>query len=571
LIFKAINENRLHCIRIREMMIRNATGELKFEWDPVAGEFKKQNFHLFNMVQRYKGYSIESKKKGENIWRLRYNELDGVPIEEYPPDAASYAIEDSVETLDIWDAQNEKELQGDEIPGLVSQMQAAWALYLTGTWGFRTEPEAVREFKKSLQRDFAEEIAVCQEYGFRRSGKETSRDMKAIKAAVERCYADMGKPVPLTEKGDVSTDRDALMATDHPGLHAVSESIKLEKQLTTYAAALERGTEVPLNPNYNALIETFRTSCSGGMKIDKIPVGMNVQNLPRKGGARACVVPREGWVFAFCDLDTIEMRSLGQVCIDWYGKSQIVEAIKAGVDTHVYFASQMIDMPYRDAITLHESGDKKIGDERQFCKIANYGFMGGMGPDTFVDYAKAQKITVSKDKARQLHSGFRHAWPEVSQYLADIGYLCRGGSIDVVFPRSGMVRGRVRYTAACNGNFQHLAAMGAKASLYQVVYECYCDSGSPLYGCRPWLFCHDEVGIEIPEYAFSPQEVHAAAMRLQRIMIEETAKWHPNVPIGASVALARRWHKGAKAIYEKGLIVPAKPVEQGGKTIWVRD
>jgi hypothetical protein len=118
--------------------------------------------------------------------------------------------------------------------------------------------------------------------------------------------------------------------------------------------------------------------------------------------------------------------------------------------------------------------------------------------------------------------------------------------------------------------------MGAKTALYQVVKECYIDSGSPLHGCRPWLFAHDEIGMEIPHTAFGPLRTHLAAMRLQQVMKEEMQKWCPDVPIGASVAMTRRWYKGAPAKMENGLLVPVKPIKKevpGGKpkTIWVVD
>ena len=45
----------------------------------------------------------------------------------------------------------------------------------------------------------------------------------------------------------------------------------------------------------------------------------------------------------------------------------------------------------------------------------------------------------------------------------------------VVSMKSGRVRGGLHYTAACNHHFQALAADGAKAALFRVSYESYCD------------------------------------------------------------------------------------------------
>lgn len=571
-IFDALDEGRIHCTKIRQMMIDNCRGELKFIFNEETYEWQKQNYQLWRLIQRHKGYDIQKKKEGGgDIWRLRYSELDGVPIEKWPEAAAKYAIDDSIEARDIWHSQQDNDVAPDEIPGLTSQMQAAWALNLLGTWGLRTDLEAVESYERELEIEFAEHLGVCQEHGLRRAGvgkKGRSRDMKAIRAAVEDWYKTNDRSMKLTPTGQIATDREQLTDTDHPGLKAVAESVRVEKLLTTYVAALKRGTVVPLNPNYNTIIETFRTSCSGGMKIDGVPVGMQVQNLPRKGKVRECVIPRDENIFAFCDYDTLEMRTLAQICLDLFGHSELAEAAIAGQDFHLAFTADMLGMPYRQALDLYEAGDEEIANARQGNKISNYGMAGGMGWRTFIKYAKGFEVEISPEHAQKLHGGFRKKWPEMVKYFEHCSFLCREGNAEhIVFERSGLVRGDVTYTATANGFFQHLAAMGAKAALYAVVRECYCDAGSPLYGCRPWLFCHDEIGMEIPYEAVGPQGAHAAAMRLQEVMIEQMKIWCPDVPIGATAVMTRRWLKGAKPVYKDGILVPCR--KEGKK--WVYD
>lgn len=874
-IFRALDDGRIHCTKIRQMMIENCRGQLKFEFNEETLEYKKQNFSLDRLVQRHLGYDIAHKKKGGNVWRMRYSELDGVPLDQWPQEARDYPLEDSTQTHGIWLSQ-ESEVAPEGIPGLESQMQAAWGLYLMGTWGCRTDPEMVEQYEDDLKGEFVEYTKVCREHGLRRD--DGSRNMKAIRAEIEKWYRDHNRQMKLTATGQIATDREQLTTTDHPGLNAVAESVRTEKLLTTYVAALKRGTVVPLNPKYNPIIETFRTSCSGGMKIDGVPVGMNVQNLPRKGKVRECIIPRPGWRFAFCDFDTLEMRTLAQTCLDLFGYSFIADAIKAGRDLHVDFAADMLGMNYERAMALHLAGDPEIKNARQFCfhpdtealtpsgwkkiedltesdyvaaaipedgdirlewqrptalsrrvadqglvhlktegidlrvtpehrmlairgdgtpevttplempkkrgwwntgkapggewepdekllrlavatqadgsisyhqitfgftkqrkidrmrtllegfahderttskgvilfvihgnntypsgrqtpkgpaedigallsnkqfdqrwlklssrsrqivldevqhwdatctgrmvsfrylnmnkrsaeivqiiatlegrktrltqekpsgiwalsirnhpirkndrsrgdnliakkieyegdvvclsvpstfvlvrdggipvvtgncKISNYGMAGGMGPHAFVDYAKNMGgLIVTLDQAKALHRGFRNKWREMNDYFAHCAFLCsEGNAKHIVFP-SGLVRGDVNYTATCNGFFQHLAAMGAKAALYQVSKECYTDAGSPLFGCRPWLFAHDEIGMEIPYEALGPRRSHAAAMRLQEVMIEQMRIWVPSVPIGATVAMTGRWYKGAEPLFVDGLLVPVKP------------
>ena len=127
-----------------------------------------------------------------------------------------------------------------------------------------------------------------------------------------------------------------------------------------------------------------------------------------------------------------------------------------------------------------------------------------------------------------------------------------------------MKRGSVNYTATCNGFFQHLAAIGAKEALWRVVSECY-TGNTALRGCRPWLFLHDEIGLEVPH----DDNASDAAQRLQVAMIESMSKWIPDIPITCTPVLGERWYKGAEPVYVDGKLVPCEPKKVGKRTIWV--
>lgn len=586
-IFAAIDAGRIRCTMIREMMLKNAMGRLKFHYNEETNEFSKQSFALSDLVRTYLGHDIERTKTGADAWRLRYNELDGVAIADYPEAASTYAIEDAAWHLKVFLAQEvycEAKIPGGATAE-ISQVQAGWALYLAGAWGVRTDGEAVAKLKIEVTAEYEAHLAVAQRHGFiRRTGV---RDTEKIMGAVVDWYASKHKTLRHTDGGKVSTDREQLTdvacpvctfgfhgcscdpRTDdgaHRGLWAVAEVVRLSKLLSTYVRALERGTTVPLNPRYNPIIETYRTSCSQGMKVDGVPVGCNLQNPPRKDGVRECFVPRAGWTFAFADYDTLEMRTLAQICIWEFGYSRIAEAIREGRDVHLAVAAEVLSMTYEDAEARYAAGDAAVADARQISKPCNYGMAGGMAATTFVKYAKGYGLPVSHALAKKLHTAFRATWTEMNEYFCYISALVeQGGIAEVIeFPRSGLMRGNVNYTAAANGFFQHLAAMGAKAAMYAVSRECYIDEASPLYGCRPWLFAHDEIGIEIP---YTGKAASDAALRLQAVMIEQMSVWCPDVPIGATACMTRRWRKGAKAVFVDGIMVPSRP--EGKK--WVHD
>lgn len=558
LVFDAIDAFRIRCTKLRQQMIDNATGDLKYIENEL-GELKKQDFTLARLIYRHGG---KFRKKGTDTWRLRYNELEGVPADEYPEDARKYAVEDSIDTRTVFDAQ-EAIVLPEGIPGENSQVKAGWALHLLSTWGVRTDREGVENLKKNLKTEYAEQEAIAKDFGYMRDNG--TRNMKAIRDGVQAFYLASKKQVPMTESGkSISTSRETLTSTDDDGLWAVSECVRIGKVLSTYVPVLERGQSVPINPSYNTIIETFRTSCAKP----------NLQNPPRKGGVRECFVPRPGWVFDFCDYDTLEMRTLAQVCLDLFGYSFLAESLKAGRDLHVDLAADMIGLDYDTAFARVAEGDPEVSEARQFCKIGNYGFGGGMGPDSFRSYAKGYGIEVTLKHAQKLHKAFRRKWREMNDYFAYCSSLCDGGEAQhVEFVRSGLVRGRVRYTAVCNGFFQHLAAMGAKEALYEVTRECYVGtmrSGKPsaLYGCRPWLFAHDEIGMENP---YSGERGSEASFRLQTVMEEVMQRWCPDVPISAGVVKCRRWYKGAKAVVRDGILVPSRPEKIDGKTRWVED
>jgi len=882
-VFQALDAGMIKCTKIRQMMIDNAQGELKFIEDEF-GDLKANEFTLqkltYRLLQRYI-------PKGADTWRLRYNELDGVPIVDWPEKAKQYAIDDAVNTYDVYTVQDDL-VAPEGIPGELGRHQTAWALYLMSLWGIRTDRRAVEQLRDSLVVEVEKLLVRLIPTGLVRPDR--TRDMKAIRARVEARFLDLGRPVPLTEGKQTCTEKDVLLRTGDPDLKHLAEYAHLGKLLTTYVPLLLRGAEVPINASYNAILETYRTSCSkpncfdgetevltragwvafrnlsgateiaqwdngvisfvmpelitsqsselvtvenehinlymtpdhrcllrhrktgvlrvvsasdykedwqqlhGGMyfggdlemsedellvacatqadgswhdggikfgfrkgrkiarlvaglerlqvpfsvraptvakpletrihifkgsltskifdllgaekklgpwvlqlsrehlsffceevfrwdgcittmnqyasalrsnaewvqialvlsskranvrvykptpdsvegdhrvlgqrrlsfqvdvthrdfslttnaKIQRVPhnaevycatvpssfllvrrngktaITGNCQNPPRKGGVRECFVPREHahadvarrWVFITCDYDTLEMRTLAQCLLDFFGRSAMAEALRAGRDLHLALGAELLGISYDEARTRYDAGDKIVDEARQFAKIANFGFPGGLAADTLRDYArKSYGKEISAELAIRLHQTFRTVNPEMVLYFALASKLAAGDvAPHIVFPRSGLVRGMVPYTAICNGWFQNLAAMGATDALYCVSKECYLGvviggkldgAPSPLAGCRPVIFLHDEILLEAPE-----ERASVAADRLQEIMVARMTTWVPDIPIKASPSCFRRWYKGAKAVRVGGQLVPSRPVDAGGKVTWVED
>ena len=97
-----------------------------------------------------------------------------------------------------------------------------------------------------------------------------------------------------------------------------------------------------------------------------------------------------------------------------------------------------------------------------------------------------------------------------------------------------------------------MAADGAKEALASLNRACYRDPTSPLFGCRPSAFVHDEFLITAPLSIFdhtitrSEKEgpVPLALIETERLMVEAMGKWIPNVLIQAPGRILReRWSK----------------------------
>lgn len=613
-IFRAIKEGRVRCSRIREKILENAKGELKYDWDEEEEVWRTASFTLERCVwNRLKVFV----KKTADTWRKRYGLLYRIPVSQWPPEAVEYALKDSILCRELFFAQETAALEEDcplsietglaEIPGETATTLTAFCFGLMRTWGVRTDPEMTAVVEKEFQAKFDAAATLAKkwklvgekkvteirsEFTDRYDGSKESlkaappeakhrvtrpkRNMKAIRDRIRFIYTSRGQDVPMTEPskmypgGQISTDREALTLKRFPtwekdeGLSAVADVVRYEKLLKTYVPILKRGAKYPITPDWNEMVETFRTSCARP----------NLQNLPRGSTehgddmVRRCFIPRPGWVFVACDYSTLEMRTLAQRMIDLGYSHALAEAFIQGKDPHVIMTSEMLGLSYEVTDQRYKAGDKLVEDARQGNKITNYGCGGGMGADALRDYARGYEKDISIELARKLHGNFRRTWQTDDYFNYCSAHVGEHGECETYEdPRTGYVRGKIRYTALCNWGFQHPAAVGAKAALCRVVEECYVVESSPLFGCRVVIFPHDEIILEVPREWIGAARASAAADRLEEVMVEEMEVICPDVPIEAGAVMIRRWIKGARAVRIDGALVPSR---KEGKN-WVHD
>jgi hypothetical protein len=607
-VFAALDAGRIHCTRIRDMMLHNAAVGLTDDNGPKIG------FTLADVVKRRFEVDLSDTKNNPDAWRLRYHELDGKPLSEWPEEAKTYAKDDAVWHLRVFEHQEEEgdgyQLAAFKASGApyaayldtphpladeAGQTRAAFALHLMAVYGVLTDEVSVQNLEADLTVVVNEANEKLKKSGILRgtskkdketglTGIEWTKDTKKIKALVEEA---LGATTPKTKpsdpdpvtgapgrfpEGQTKTDEETLRLTRHPDLLVLAGVGTDTTMLTKWVPALkglvknkntkkveQRGLRLSrgwlINPGWNPLVSTGRTSCYAPA-LQQMPRPDDKKPVLAK--LRPCIVPRPGNWFLSVDYSFIEMVAWAQTCLDLLGVSDLAEAIRAGQDPHIRLAVEIMRAEGHEKMT-HKEDDYKIAlagkktwakGVRQMAKSGNFSLMGGSGIETFIGIAYDQYgVELTDPQARSLKDIWKRTWSEAQPYFNHIQSLQQaayGQPFTVVLPRTGFVRAGCTFTSGCNSYFQGLAARGLKEALWETARECYLTETSALYGCRPVMELHDEIILEVPAHR---EQAHAASLRLQEVMVAAMSKFVPDVPVKAEPALSRRWMKEAEPVY----------------------
>jgi DNA polymerase family A len=561
LIFKAYDEDRVTCTKVRQQLLDIAAGQFrgwlrKFdkrvctaheECDPetcVEATTKRSarwvpyNYDLDAIYYRATGGRLD-----KNTWRLRYGEFLHVPIEQWPEGARTYPLEDARADLDVFLKQEE---HARFIPDQYRQARAAWALHLTSVWGLRTHTPGVDRLRAQTLEALAAIEGDLKEAGLVRSGgkRDGSRDVKAARALMVQVCERLGRPVRLTNKGQVSLDSDACEASGYDLLEDYAELTSLKNVLNKDIPVLEAGTVYPVHTSFGM--------AGSGRSTSSKP---NVQNPRRLPGIRECFVPRPGKVFAQADFSGLELHTLAQCCVTLFGQSHLAEVLNSGLDPHTAFAADVLGISYDEAVRRKKAGDDAVDNARQTAKVANFGFPGGLGAEKLCLFArKSYGVVLTEERAKELKAQWLERWPEMKLFFQHVGDLIDEDTgealVEQVFSRR--LRGGCHYTAACNSFFQGLGADAAKRAHYFVVRACYSQPASVLYGSRAVNFVHDESILEVDD----DERAHDKAVELGRVMLLGANEFLPDVPARVEPLLARCWSKKSKQVFKDGRLVP---------------
>jgi hypothetical protein len=434
--------------------------------------------------------------------------------DEIPDPWRQYALDDCV-VLKLFERQSKR--FGRDVPrdALAKFSRTAFWLQLMSVWGLLTSPEATEQLRAHAATELAALRPLALEAGFLR--ENGTRNMKAIRAAVEAAY---GAATPRTPTGAAQTSALVLSESEDPQLVAFAHYGEWLKTETADVPMLSAGI---LHPRYG-LADTGRTTCSKP----------NVQNLPKKGGVRGCIVPAPGHTFLERDYSGIELCTFAQTCVWELGRHHMADAINSSGDPgylHALLGGHLLKCSPEELLARRKSTDpvvRELADNaRTRAKNANFGFIGGLGHTKYVDYVRMLskgKIILTLAESKALKQAWGEANPDGPAYLEWVGSTeLPDGTYEAVIPGSGILRRGMWYCAAANCRFQGLAAAIMGEAGWDLVRSCYLGELSR-YGVRVVAFIHDAFILECP--IGCEAEVDAI---FERVLREAAARVMPDV------------------------------------------
>lgn len=517
---------------------------------------RRRSYSLGALCETHLGVKLD---KAEDGWRMRYAELDGVPVDQWPERATKYALEDARNTLLLLEnLLGQASEIGYRLPTLPKETTWDFCLRQASNRGLVVDSKRASDFLEYCQKEqdrFRLKLFEAGVIRFKRKGDQRlyeagakfgffkqdafSKNTKWVRDQIENT---LGVDADRTATGLIAANKRALEKCkarssaewfdDHLQYDGVT------KVINTYAVKL--ATNALIHPGFNVI--GARSSRVSSFKP-------NIQNQPRKKGIRESFTARAGYCLVACDYDAQEMRTLAQACVNLGLKSKLAASFQGDTnfDPHTDFASTVMGVDYQQGLKLKASGDKELKNNRQRMKAANFGFLGGMGARKFSIYAQGYGLNLSVLECQRLREQWLDQWPEMVGFFNHVRFetspslfgAAMGGMYESPL---GFVRGNCRYTQFANSHFQCLAAHVTKTAAQKVTRQRMLKKG-PL--ANSYLVCqiHDELILEIPL-----DELTEAAAELERLMIEAQEEFTPDVPAAATAAAMTHWSKDAETL-----------------------
>ena len=511
--------------QIRETLLATASGELAAN--------KRMKFNLAVLTDKYLGKDV-SADKGPDAWRMRYAELYGVPLEEWPIEAVDYPKQDVNDTLQIFYEQGGDTISPDEL----NQTRAAFDLQLLSLWAPHVNPERTEDF---ITRH--EEHAHSMDKRMERAGLLTwnpkaekyKLEAKKLRQYVQLDYEKQGLPVPRTEKGAVQAGAEQLMGCKTPLLREWGETATARKIMEAFAPALRENSGRQICTNYNVLVSTGRTSSWG----------VNMQQMSKQPGHRECFEPRdpENNVLVAMDYDSFEMFGLAQTVYEEFETDKMLSVLNSGQDPHLMTVADLTGEKYDVLAKKRAAGDKEVEAWRQAGKAYSFGAGGGMAAATFISTMspdqRATLQTLDPDRAlTDIVQESLNAWWkfwELEPLRTKAQRNTKRRSCEYIQPITGRVRRGFTYCSYLNYHFQPRCADAAKRGLQLIVNEIVEDEVVPV------AFLHDELVFEGPDGS----GLRSWTEKARELMVAGAQEILPDCKMRVGVEVCgKQWSKG---------------------------
>ncbi len=433
-------------------------------------------------------------EKNEDI-RLHFDQYLDKPVTDIPEDFLVYACKDAVATYHLCNKLLSR-IRSTGSTTLLShniQLAGSYALNRIYKRGIGFDLDKKEAFLNDLYGRMDKHANILATWGWVRGIKGSKERFENVACGL------LGLDLPRTDDGSVSSkSKDLEPYRKHQFIESYITYHELEKQ-STFIRDLN---DDRVHPRYDVLKNTGRTGCSKP----------NFQQLPRAGAIRSMFVASPGNTFIITDYSTLELATLAQITYSRYGYSVMMEKINSGEDLHKYYASVLYSIDIEDVTK----------EQRQSAKAANFGFPGGLGIATFIEFAAGYGLSISELEAKDMRNAWFEAFPEMMEYMNE------DEQDEAAWTLTGRKRANASYCARKNTPFQGLAADGAKIALYYLDYE----------GCKTVGFVHDEVISEVKE-----SEAASLLSQQEKIMIDAMRVVCPDVEIRVESQISKEYCK----------------------------
>lgn len=303
-------------------------------------------------------------------------------------------------------------------------------------------------------------------------------------------------------------------AADQPAVAALLAYKKQSKLLSAFGEALPKHVHQVTGRIHGS----FHQLCANGVGRFSCS-NPNLQQCPHEARFRKAFVAPEGRALVIADFSQIELRIMAKLS----GDARMTEAYRNGEDLHRLTASLVSGVPL----------DKVTKAQRQQAKAVGFGFVYGMGANTFRGYAaNSYGVTFTQQEAEMFRRRFFEAYAGVADYHRQQDWDARRAR------ETRTLLGRCRRWLDTNMGLPELVNSPDQGCGADILKRAMVAVRPALLrtGAAMVATVHDEIVCEVP--AEHAEEVVEAVRRTMEATASEILA---PVPVEAEAAIGRSW------------------------------